>query len=69
MWDRKVLEKLEEIVGSFTVSIWWQGVVDGFIWVCLGVYCPNDNSARGQMWDELVGIMHYWNVPWCQQTL
>ena len=17
------------------------------------------------MWDELVGILHYWNVPWC----
>ena len=34
-------------------------------WVCSGVYGPNDNIVRGQMWDELVGIQQYWNVPWC----
>ena len=27
---------------------------DGFIWACSGVYGPNDNNVRGQMWDELV---------------
>ena len=31
--------------------------------LCSRVYGPNDNTARGQMWDELVGIQHYWNVP------
>ena len=34
-------------------------------WACSGVYGPNDNNARGQTWDELVGIQQYWNVPWC----
>ena len=29
---------------------------DGFIWACFGVYGPNDNNVRGQMWDELIGI-------------
>ena len=38
---------------------------DGFIWACSGVYGPNDNNLRGDMWDELVGIQQYWNVPWC----
>ncbi|XP_050278001.1 uncharacterized protein LOC126719499 [Quercus robur] len=31
----------------------------------LGVYGPNDNNLRGDLWDELVGVQQYWNVPWC----
>ena len=65
MWDRRVLERLEIMVGSFSVSVWWQGVGDGFIWACLGNNGPNDNNVKGQMWDELVGIQQYWNVLWC----
>ena len=38
MWDKKVLEKLEVFVGTFSVSVKWQGVGDGFIWACSGVY-------------------------------
>ena len=29
------------------------------------VYGPNDNNLWGDLWDELVGIQQYWNVPWC----
>ena len=54
MWDRRVLEKLEVLVGLFSVSIQWKGVEDGFIWACSGVYGPNDNNMRSYMWDELV---------------
>ena len=64
LWDRRVFEKLEVLVGSFSMSVKWQGVGDGFIWVSIGVYGPNDNSVRGQMWDELVGIQQYWDIPW-----
>ena len=56
MWDRRVLEKLEVLVGSFLVSVQWKDVEDGFIWACSGVYGPNDNNLRGDLWDELVGI-------------
>ena len=56
MWDRRVLEKSEVLVGSFSVSIQWKGVEDGFVWACSGVYGPNDNNVRGYMWDEFVGI-------------
>ena len=52
-------------MGQFFVSVWWQGLWDGFIWACSGVYDPNDNNVRGQMWDELIGIQQYWDVPWC----
>ena len=56
MWDRRVLEKSKVLVGSFSVSIQWKGVEDGFVWACSGVYGPNDNNVRGYMWDEFVGI-------------
>ena len=29
---------------------------NGFIWACSGVYGPNGNNLRGDLWDELVGI-------------
>ena len=31
MWDRRALEKLEVLVGQFSVSVRWQGLGDGFI--------------------------------------
>ncbi|KAL0011411.1 hypothetical protein SO802_006519 [Lithocarpus litseifolius] len=65
MWDRRVLERVEILVGSFSVSVQWQGVEDGFIWACSGVYGPNDNLSRGLMWDELAGVQQYWTAPWC----
>ena len=65
MWDRRALEQLEVMVGYFSVSVRWQGVGDGFIWACSGVYGPNDNNLRGQVWDELIGIQQLWDVPWC----
>ena len=65
MWDRRVLKKLEVLVGLFSASVQCKGVEDGFIWACSGVYGPNHNNVRGYMWDELVGIQQYWNVPWC----
>ena len=65
MWDRSALEKLEVMVGHFFVSVWWQGVGDGFTWACSGVYGLNDNNLRGQMWDELIRIQQLWAVPWC----
>ena len=31
MWDKRVLDKVEVMVGTFSVSVKWQGVGDGFI--------------------------------------
>uniref|UniRef100_A0A7N2M4C3 Uncharacterized protein n=1 Tax=Quercus lobata TaxID=97700 RepID=A0A7N2M4C3_QUELO len=52
MWDKRVLDKVEIMVGTFSVSVKWQGVEDGFIWACLRVYGPNENNERGHMWGE-----------------
>ena len=65
MWDRRTLEKEEVMVGKFFVSVRWQGMGDSFIWACSWVYGPDDNNLRGKMWDELIGIQHLWEVPWC----
>ncbi|KAK9988965.1 hypothetical protein SO802_029204 [Lithocarpus litseifolius] len=65
MWDKRVLSKMEVMVGTFSVSVKWQEVGDGFIWACFGVYGPNDNDVRGHMWDELAGTHQVWRTPWC----
>ena len=49
MWDRRTLEKVEFMVGKFSVLVRWQGMGYGFIWACSRVYSPNDNNLRGQM--------------------
>ena len=65
MWDKRVLDKVEVMVGTFLVSVKWHWVGDGFIWACSGVYGPNENDERGHMWDGLVGIQQYWRMLWC----
>ena len=54
--DKRALENMEAMVGSYSILVKWQGVMNGFIWACLGVYGPNENNEKGHMWDELVGI-------------
>ena len=55
MWDKRVFEKVECAVGIILVLVFvlLRGVVDGFEWVCLGVYGPNDDSLRDLTWAEL----------------
>ena len=65
MWDSRVVEKLEDAVAYFSVSCKFKNVEDHNVWMFLGVYGPNVESNRGLMWDELVGIRSWWNVPWC----
>ena len=44
IWDKRVFEKLDVIVGLFFVSVLLRGVVGDFVWACIGVYGPNDNG-------------------------
>lgn len=41
MWDKRVLEKINDMVDLFSVSIRWKGLENGFEWACSGVYGPN----------------------------
>lgn len=41
IWDRMMFEKVDCVVGTFSVSILLKGVTDEFEWVCSRVYGTN----------------------------
>ena len=46
IWDTRVYEKIDCVVGSFSVSVLLKGVADGFVWICTRVYGPNDAKLK-----------------------
>ena len=48
MWDTCVVERVDATVGNFSVSCLWHGLVDGFNWVCSGVYGPHSDESHQQ---------------------
>ena len=56
MWDTRVVEKLEDVVGNFSVSCKFQCVLTRHEWVFTGVYGPQTNRDRLLMWEELAGL-------------
>jgi hypothetical protein len=64
MWDKRLVEKIEDVVGSFLVSCKFKNVADQNVWMYSGVYGPNVDRERGLLWDELAGIRSWWGVPW-----
>ena len=65
MWDRRAVEKLEDAVRYFSVSCKFKNVEDQNVWMFIGVYGPNIDRDRSLMWDELVGVCCWWDVPRC----
>ena len=65
MWDKRLLEKVDSVIGTFSISCNWKTLSDGFEWACFGVYGPNLEGRRAEFWRELVDIRQRWNVPWC----
>ena len=65
IWDKRVFEKLDVIVGQFFVSVLLRGVVDDFVWACTGVYGLNDNGQRFTLWEELSQVCARWPMAWC----
>jgi len=46
MWDRRVVEKIEDCVGSYSVACFFRSVSDNVDWVFAGMYGPNDDVER-----------------------
>ena len=65
MWDRRAVEKVEEVVGRFSVSCKFKNVGDQFEWAFTGLYGPNLNKRNRKMWEKLTGLISWWEVPWC----
>lgn len=61
MWDRKAMECLRE----FTVAYSFRNVKDNFSWTFVGVYGLNFDCDRRYLWDELTGLLCWWNLPLC----
>ena len=56
MWDNRVVDKVKEAVGRFSVSCKFKNVVDHFFWAFTGVYGPNSDRDRRFLWEELSGL-------------
>jgi hypothetical protein len=65
LWDRRVVEKIEECVGDFSIVCSFRSVNDNFEWAFAGVYGPNVNNDRRKLWDELARLISWWDLPWC----
>ena len=63
LWDKQVVEKIDVSVGRFSVSVLLRGVLDGFEWVCTGIYGPNADN-RAALWEELPRVRTRWNKAW-----
>jgi hypothetical protein len=60
LWDRRVVEKIEKFVGTNIVAFFFfLSVSDNFKWVFVGVYVPNDDNDRKQLWDDLVELISW----------
>ena len=65
IWDKRIFEKMDVMVGQFSVNVLLRGVVDGFVWACTGVYGPNDDGQRAALWEELSRVRDRWTMAWC----
>ena len=59
------MNKMEEVVGRFSVSCKFTSVLDQFVWAFTGVYGPNLHQDRRFLWEEICGLNSWWSVPWC----
>jgi hypothetical protein len=58
------VEKVDECVTRYTLTVSLRNADDNFMWVFEGVYGPNDDGERMVLWDEMVGLMSWWDRPW-----
>jgi hypothetical protein len=65
MWDKRVVEKVDVCLGEFTLAVSFRNAADRFVWAFAGVYGLNSGIDRRLLWDELAGILSWWNMPWC----
>ncbi len=65
MWDTRVVQKVDILVGQYSVSCFWHGLVDGFDGVCSGVYGPHSEESHQLCWEELSSVRQRRAAPWC----
>ena len=56
MWDRRGVEKIEECVRRFVVACVFISVIENFECAFAGIYGPNDDGVRSNLWHEPDGL-------------
>jgi hypothetical protein len=65
IWDRRVVEKIQECVWECIIAYSFRNVEDGFSWAFGGVYRANSDCDKRYLWEELAGLLSWWNLSWC----
>lgn len=56
VWDLMEVQKMDEIMGNYSVSIKLMEVSSGFEWLILGVYGPSRPQHCSEFWNELLSV-------------
>lgn len=62
MWDRRVVEKIDECAGAFSMATSFRNVEDNFEWAFAAIYGSNVDSDTRMLWDELTRLISWWNI-------
>jgi hypothetical protein len=47
------------------VACSFRNIEDNLTWAFAGAYGPNLDCHRRSLWDELAGLLSWWDLPWC----
>lgn len=64
MWDKRVADLLEELIGEFVFACSFTTLEDEFGWGFVGVYGPNNDNSMKLIWDEIADLCSWWEGPW-----
>lgn len=59
MWDKCVVECIEEVMDTFSICCKFKSIMDRFVWAFSGVYGPNVDSKRHSLWEELARVFSW----------
>jgi exonuclease III len=65
MWYKRVVEKDRRVCGGVHPGCYLMKSCRSIHLAFAGVYGPNSDRDRRHLWDELVGMLNWWNLPWC----
>lgn len=63
LWDKRTVDFIKEVVGSYSITCKYKNILDLFVWAFLGVYVPNVDYDRRLLWEELSGVLSWWEIP------
>ncbi|KAK1309215.1 hypothetical protein QJS10_CPA09g00935 [Acorus calamus] len=64
-WNEKSFKKIDLKVLNFSISLLMEDTRTHWRWIWTGVYGPNADDRREEMWQELSDVKSEWNHPWC----